>query len=316
MKMMSFLLKILALFLAMAAGFPRSVGAQQGPPPMTALEKEADVPFRAGDWAKAAPAYEAVAQAEPANGRAHYRLGVVYMNLKEYAKAEKVLQETQKMKFAPALGNYNLACALARLGRADDAFAALNAAVQGGFGNVQQIQSDEDLASLRNDARFAAIITQMQRAAKPCEFDDNYKAFDFWVGEWTVRPAGVSPNAPAASLPQSRIEKILNGCVVLENWMPPGGAGGKSFNIYNATTKKWQQFWVDGVGTAILFTGEARDGNMYYTSESLGPNGQKTLGRMSYFNQGPDRLRQLWETSTDDGKTWTVAFDGLYLRKK
>jgi hypothetical protein len=25
-------------------------------------------------------------------------------------------------------------------------------------------------------------------------------------------------------------------------------------------------------------------------------------------------VRQLWETSTDDGKTWTVAFDGIYRR--
>ena len=26
-------------------------------------------------------------------------------------------------------------------------------------------------------------------------------------------------------------------------------------------------------------------------------------------------VRQVWETSTDDGKTWTVAFDGRYQRR-
>jgi len=25
-------------------------------------------------------------------------------------------------------------------------------------------------------------------------------------------------------------------------------------------------------------------------------------------------VRQLWETSNDDGKTWAVSFDGLYRR--
>jgi hypothetical protein len=140
-----------------------------------------------------------------------------------------------------------------------------------------------------------------------------YRQFDFWLGEWEVTPVGAAPNAPR---PQSRIEKILNGCVILENWMPPGGAGGKSFNIYNRQTQKWEQFWVDSSGSAIRFTGEVRDGNMYYTTESTAPSGGKTLGRMTFFNLGPDRVRQLWEQSRDGGKTWSVAFDGMYNRKK
>lgn len=65
----------------------------------------------------------------------------------------------------------------------------------------------------------------------------------------------------------------------------------------------------------IDFEGEYKDGAMRYTSASINANGQKTLGRMTFFNLG-DKVRQLWETSTDDGKTWTVAFDGTYVRKK
>jgi hypothetical protein len=29
-----------------------------------------------------------------------------------------------------------------------------------------------------------------------------------------------------------------------------------------------------------------------------------------------DYVRQLWEQSTDDGKTWNTVFDGHYRRKK
>ena len=311
-----------ALLLLALASFGRLPVAAQAPapagaPPMSALEQQADPAYRASDWAKAVTAYEAVVAAEPKNGRAHYRLGTAFLQLKNNQAAVKALTQAAALNFQPGFSNYNLACAHARLNQSEEAFRALQAAVQGGYGNVQQLQSDPDLAPLRSDARFAALVTQMQRAARPCEFDDNYKQFDFWVGEWYVRPAGTPATAPLTALPQSRIEKILNGCVVLENWMPsPTAAGGKSFNAYNRTKKQWEQFWVDGVGTVILFTGGIRDGNMHYTSESTGPNGQKILGKMTYFNVGPERMRQLWETSNDDGKTWTIAFDGMYERKK
>ena len=38
--------------------------------------------------------------------------------------------------------------------------------------------------------------------------------------------------------------------------------------------------------------------------------------RMTFFNQGPDQVRQLGHLSTDGGKTWSVSFDLTYIRKK
>ena len=37
--------------------------------------------------------------------------------------------------------------------------------------------------------------------------------------------------------------------------------------------------------------------------------------RMTFFNQGPNQVRQLGHISTDGGKTWTVTFDLTYVRK-
>jgi hypothetical protein len=37
---------------------------------------------------------------------------------------------------------------------------------------------------------------------------------------------------------------------------------------------------------------------------------------MTFFNRGADEVRQLIEQSSDDGKTWTVTFDGTYRRKR
>ncbi|MGQ0714684.1 MAG: hypothetical protein ACT4PJ_13265 [Gemmatimonadaceae bacterium] len=51
---------------------------------------------------------------------------------------------------------------------------------------------------------------------------------------------------------------------------------------------------------------------------TVGSNGAKTHHRIRWAPPGgtPARLRQLWESSTDDGKTWTVAFDGMYQKRQ
>ena len=36
---------------------------------------------------------------------------------------------------------------------------------------------------------------------------------------------------------------------------------------------------------------------------------------MTFFNLGAKRVRQFAERSTDDGKTWTITVDLIYLRK-
>jgi hypothetical protein len=36
--------------------------------------------------------------------------------------------------------------------------------------------------------------------------------------------------------------------VIFENWTGAAGFAGKSFNLYNAITGRWEQFWVDQCG--------------------------------------------------------------------
>ncbi len=157
-----------------------------------------------------------------------------------------------------------------------------------------------------------------QQAPIPCEQNPKFREFDYWVGDWEVTPTpppGAPAPRPGSAKPQSRIEKILAGCVILENWMPPQGPGGKSFNIFNREKQRWEQIWVDGIGTVVYFHGGLKNGNMEFMSESALPNGQVQQGKMSYFKISADSVRQVWESSTDGGKTWTRAFDGMYVRK-
>ncbi len=273
---------------------------------------EANRIYQAQDWAGAARAYESLAR-QSENPIYRLRLGVSYLNLNRPAEARSVLEPLSRTR--PPIGGmalFHLARVEARAGDKDKVFATLEKATDSGFAQVALLEGQADFASLRDDPRFKEALTRTDRNARPCVYRPEARQFDFWVGDWDVSNAG----APAGT---SRIEKMVGDCVIFESWTGVNGYVGKSFNVYDPVKKRWQQTWVDVTGRITEYYGEFRDGNLYYLSESIstGPDGkeQRTLGRMTFFNLGKDQVRQLWEQSTDEGKTWTVAFDGLYTRK-
>jgi hypothetical protein len=167
------------------------------------------------------------------------------------------------------------------------------------------------LAGLAAAAALAASVSGQTAGAptSPCRSAAEYRAFDFWIGDWEVESAAGKPAGV------SRIELLLDQCVVFENWTGKNGYEGKSFNLYHPATRKWEQIWVDNMGEMVRFEGEARDGNLYYRAE-VTEDGRPALRRMTFFAQGPDRVRQLGERSVDGGKTWRVDYDLIYKRKK
>lgn len=148
---------------------------------------------------------------------------------------------------------------------------------------------------------------QTLQTPRPCE-QPVYRELDFWVGEWDVFAGGKKVGT-------NRIEKILSGCVIFENWTDAAGNSGKSFNTFNRQKGKWQQTWIDDRGGVLEFTGTAKEGVMSYEAETPGKDGAKTLHRMTFTKLSENRVRQLWEQSVDSGKTWKTVFDGDYQRK-
>jgi hypothetical protein len=147
-------------------------------------------------------------------------------------------------------------------------------------------------------------------SASPCRSSPEYRALDFWIGDWEVE------TAQGKSAGKSRIELLLDQCIVFENWTGDNGYEGKSFNLFDRSTGTWAQTWVDNVGQITRFDGEARDGNLYYRTEVKDGEGRPALRRMTFFPQGPDRVRQLGERSLDGGSTWSVDYDLIYKRRK
>ena len=138
------------------------------------------------------------------------------------------------------------------------------------------------------------------------------REFDFWIGEWDVYSTG--GNQIVGS---SKIEMEAGGCFILENWTAIGFPNtGKSMNFVDPVTNKWKQVWVGSGGAVTEYiNGVYKDSVMEFESSSITPPGNMKI-RFRFFNQGANQVRQFQESSTDDGKTWSVAYDLTYIRKK
>ncbi len=149
-----------------------------------------------------------------------------------------------------------------------------------------------------------------QTPARPCA-DEAHRHFDFWEGRWVVRRAG------GALAGHNTISVTLGECVLEEWYTTPTGYEGRSVNAWDAARGVWHQTWVDNGGLVLVLEGGYEGETMVLRGEMPGADGRVTRNRISWsrIDGDPDRVRQLWEVSTDDGATWSTAFDGRYLRQ-
>ena len=152
--------------------------------------------------------------------------------------------------------------------------------------------------------------------SRPCLTMPEAKQFDFWIGHWDVTPWAVATPQPGQQIGTNNVEPILEHCVLLENWRAAGGGEGKSFNYFDTNLRRWRQVWMADSGGPLDYSGEYRDGAMRFTGWNLGPQGRRVEQRLTFFNIAPDTVRQLFEASSDSGRTWTATFDGRYVRRK
>jgi tetratricopeptide (TPR) repeat protein len=274
----------------------------------------ADAAYQGKNWSEAARLYDELTKANPQNGRYWYRLGVAEQAQQQHERALAAFTQAKSHGAPLAMVAYNLACVYATMDRRDEAFAGLKEALQAGFAQPEQMNSDADLATVRSDERFPSLLEQAKHNQQPCEYNSENRQFDFWIGDWDVSPSNNAGTVVGAS----HIEKTIGGCVIWENWTSLGnGYFGKSYNIYNASLARWEQFWVDNQGGMMHFYGGLKDGVMdFYTDDMPQPDGKKLRRHLQFFNLGGDKVRQFSQGSTDGGKTWTVEYDFTYVRKK
>ena len=274
----------------------------------------ADSLFKEKQWENAITAYDKHLQTNPKDrpGFQWNKIGQCYYNLQQYAQTVDAYKKSVLFS-GNAVVMYNIACLYnAKLAQKDSAISWLDKAITAGYTQYQSTLDDEDLKNLHDDKTFKIVLERMKKNFSPCSFQPESQQFNFWIGEWKVyNPQGQQSGT-------SKIEQILNECVIQENWIDFFGNKGKSFNFYNSETKQWQQTWVDDKGSVTEFiNGKYLDNAMRFrSSRPIVNNGKKGVRRLTFFNTNVNEVRQLGEISYDKGKTWTTEYDLKYIREK
>ena len=160
-------------------------------------------------------------------------------------------------------------------------------------------------------------FSQTTPRKSPCLSEEVYRQLDFWIGDWDVY------NLKGNKSGDSKISLILDSCVILEEWASiplPGGFiyRGKSFNTYDASQKQWQQNWSDNVGGNTHYVkGKFENNQMVFETDPYSySKDTMAIMRLTFFNLGPDKVRQFAQISKDNGNTWITQYDLEYRRKK
>ena len=271
--------------------------------------QRAEEMFQAKQWVEATQAYEAIVKTEPDNAAAWYQLASARYMLGQFAEAAAAFQKHINLKKNP-IAMFNLACVYARLNEKDKALEWLKRALAPENKSAIFFDlNDTDLNSLHEEPGYKELWLSADKQKNPCMYRAEARQFDFWIGEWEVfNPQGRRDGS-------SIIQRIANGCSILENWTDKIGGSAKSNNFYAPQSKKRFQYWIGANGAPLRYSGVYQDGAIRYEGEPFTLKGKKIITRLTFFNVDANTVRQLSEQSDSDGKTWTINYDYKYVRR-
>ncbi len=275
------------------------------------LVQKANQHFQAEDWAAAANSYEELSSQNKGIAQYHYRLGVSRRHLEEYQAAINALEKARKAGVPGMFVDLELARLFVQRDEPEMALEKLRLAGSEGFGNVQEVEQDAELAKLASKDGYADAMSAIRRNAAPCEYEEETKEFDFWVGEWEVYDRDRT-----VKYGENTITRKDRGCYLYEQWISATGNTGSSMNYYDPGQRRWRQHWVGAGGSIIDIYGGMVNGSMVLTGRLYNiypPSETPFRGTWTPLPDG--RVRQFFEQSHDKGHTWVPWFDGYYQRK-
>lgn len=196
-----------------------------------------------------------------------------------------------------------------RQGKHAAAIEQLERLVETGFSSVGTITGDETLTVLSGMPAFDALVENLSRKAYPCEYDEAFSRFDFWLGEWDVF---LADGRLAGS---NSIGRAEHGCVIEEVWSGAGGSTGRSINFVDKRSGEWVQIWNSAGGSQIEIRGGLTDEGMLLSGTIHYVGSGETYPFRGLWTPLPDgRVRQFFEQSNDGGESWSPWFEGFYAR--
>lgn len=166
------------------------------------------------------------------------------------------------------------------------------------------------LLSLLAWSNVPNAFAQAARPARPDCSDPVYRRFDFWVGQWNVYDT-----ASGQLYATSRIETVMAGCGVRENYDSPQAPGGSyqgtSYTGFNRNERRWHQMYLDVNGNVTWYSGDFDGADLVLTAPGRGGS----IQRMIYRPQPDGSVRQIGTVSTDQGHSWQAGYDYSYRRQ-
>lgn len=275
----------------------------------SAEQPTADVPEPSEQSFNATVEYDAIENGNAEDVQAWYDLAVRARTAGDSDTALRALSRAAELQMSPIriglekarihVSNQDNGAALDELQKVSDS----------GFTAVSVITSDPVLNQLSGQSQYDELVAKMSRKAYPCSYREKFSEFDFWLGEWDVHTA----NGSLAG--KNRIEKAQAGCVLVENWVSATGVPGMSMNYLDISTNEWVQVWSGAGGTQIVIRGGLSDEGMLLEGQIHYVADGKSAPFRGLWTPLPDgRVRQFFEQSSDDGKTWAPWFEGFYTR--
>ncbi len=161
--MKRFVMTLVVLMLLGTAWVPAQTDSQ--------AMRDAAALYKAGKYAEAAKAYEAVTGQEPDNGTAFYQWGLSLWETGDAARAIEVLKKADPllagMPMMQAGVRFRIGRAYARLKDREKAFEWLGRAMESGFPNYTLFSTDPDITTLKGDPRYQKIYDQLYQLTLP-----------------------------------------------------------------------------------------------------------------------------------------------------
>ena len=166
---------------------------------------------------------------------------------REYEKAALLLEHAVKATPQDFNAHYNLACVLALQGKTDDSLAQLEKSVELGFSDAGHLETDDDLAKLREQPRFKAAVQKAQENVQAGTRDWKYTAVpaEFKDGQYLVSEKNTVYDSrlglfgsvfkidKEATADKPIVEGYGKAGELLKQWYKEGTAAGNHGDLYD-----------------------------------------------------------------------------------
>jgi len=155
---------------------------------------------------------------------------------------------------------------------------------------------------------FNYLISQNNESCACCTED--HKAFDFWIGDWTVY------NSEGDIIGANKIVKKQDGCVLQENWTSSNQTNtGTSYNFFDSTDNIWNQVWISNTGNVLKLKGNLNSkGEMVLKSELVEDSKGDYYNQITWSKNKDSSVTQKWIIIDENGDILRDVFSGIYRR--